>query len=232
MAGRQGVVQDRRARQPRVLFLCWEKLARDPVAQRLMAQRTWPFQVSAVETRDEWRRRGFSFQVDQVDALLEEFTVAVAHGYDAWVLMAAAEQRAARGAEVPFLLLLNPVLGASQHLNGSLVGYRAPRGPRVRLAFGLDHDEDGVRALTSKVAYVFGDNDRYSSQRDWSYLRGLGCRVYTVRGWHPRHRREIEEQLEEIIGEYSREVAESLATALLSSECSEPDDLLHAAAGT
>ncbi len=232
VAGGQGGVQDRRARQPRVLFLCWEKLARDPVAQRLVTQSTWPFQVCAVETREEWRRHGFSFQVDQIDALLEDFTVAVAHGYDAWVLMAAAEQRAVRGAAVPFLLLLNPVLGASQHLNGFLVGYRAPRGPRVRSAFGLDPDEDGLRALTSKVAYVFGDNDRYSSERDWSYLRGLGCRVFTVRGWHPRHRREIEEQLEEIIGEYSREVAAALATALLSSESSEPDDPLRVAAGT
>jgi hypothetical protein len=195
-----------------VLFLCGEKLARSATAQRLIVDQSWPFEVSAVPTPEDWRRRTFGFQTSYVDGLFEHYGVAVAHGYDAWVLMAAAEQRAARAAASPFLLLLNPVLGASQHLNGSLVGYRAPRGPRVRAAFGLEPDADGSRALTTRVAYVFGDNDRYSSERDWRYLRGLGCRVYTVRGWHPRHRGAVEEQLHEIIADYSREVVAKMAT--------------------
>jgi hypothetical protein len=194
-----------------VLFLCGERLGRSATARRLMTDPSWPFEVSAVATPRDWRRHSFGFQIAYVDGLFDDYGIAVAHGYDAWVLMAAAEQRSARGAENPFLLLLNPVLGCSQHLNGSLVGYRAPRGARVRSAFGLEPDVDGRRPLTSKVAYVFGDNDRYSSERDWRYLRGLGCRVYTVRGWHPRHRGAVEEQLQEIIADYSREVVGKVA---------------------
>ncbi len=226
MVAGQVVSQVRGAGPSRVLFLCGEKLARDPLAHRLMTQSDWPFEVFAVETCEDWRRRGFGSQVDQVDDLLEDYGIAVAHGYDAWVLMAAAVQRAKRGADIPFLLVLNPVLGTSQHLNGSLVGYRAPRSVRVRSAFGLDPDEDGQSSLTSRITYVFGDNDRYSAQRDWSYLRGLGCRVHTVRGWHPRHRVEIEDQLREIIADYSIELAESLAVAAPVGVAIESDDEL------
>ncbi len=209
----QAVTECAKAPATRVLFLRGEKLSRDPILQRLMSAADWPFQICSVTTRDEWRRRGFSYQVDQVDSLLDSFPIAVAHGYDAWVLMAAAEQRTARAEPAPFLLLLNPVLGESRHLNGSLVGYRAPRSPRVRTAFGLDPEAEGVRSLTGRVTYVFGDNDRYSSQRDWSFLRGLGCRVHTIRGWHPRHRREIEEQLADIISGYSHALSEALGAA-------------------
>lgn len=211
MAAGQVVARERGGEPLRVMFLCGERLAHSATAQRLMADPSWPFEVSAVATPEDWRRRSFGFQTAYVDGLFDDYGIAVAHGYDAWVLMAAAEQRAARDASCPFLLLLNPVLGASQHLNGSLVGYRAPRGARVRAAFGLEPEVDGRRALTSRVAYVFGDNDRYSSERDWLYLRGLGCRVYTVRGWHPRHRGAVEEQLLEIIADYSSEVVAKVA---------------------
>ena len=206
------------AARPRVLFLCWEKVAHGAAAQRLMSADRWPFEVIAVETGEGWRRLRFASQVDEVDRLLDDFAIAVGHGYDAWVLMAAAEQRTARGVTVPFLLLLNPVLGASQHLNGSLVGYRAPRGPRVRAAFGLDREEDGQRALIERAAYVFGDNDRHSSQADWRYLRGLGSQVHTIAGWHQRNWREIEEQLREVFATYALDIGELLGSRAAKSE--------------
>jgi len=223
----EGSVDDSAGGRPRILLLCWERIARRRIVERWLTDVRSPFAVDAVEAVDGWRRNPFARQVDEIDTLLDTHAVAVAHGYDAWVLMAAAEQRAARAASLPYLLLLNPVLGASQHLNGALVGYRAPRGTRVRTAFGLDAEEDGCRQLIERTTYVFGDHDRYSAQRDWSYLRGLGSRVHTIRGWHRINWAGVEGQLREVFADYAAEIAERLRQP-----SADPRDLLSRAAGS
>ena len=207
--------REKSAARDRVLFSCAEKVAQDPAAQRLLAEVFAPFDLSLVPSRSE-DRRAFAAAVTAVDAMLDDLLVAVGHGFDAWVLMAAAAERAARSVAVPYLLLLNPVLGACQHLNGSLLGYRAPRGRRVRAAFGLDVDEDGCRALIERTTYVFGDNDPHSSLRDWRYLRGLGCGVHVVRGWHERNRVAVESQVRDILVDYLRDLADRLARGRVS----------------
>ncbi len=199
-------------RGPRALFLHGAALGRNAFAQSLIGDADWPLEVVAVETLAVWRRRAFAEQVDDVDAQLETFSVAIGHGYEAWLLMAASQQRAERGARHPFLMLINPVLGTSQHLNGSFVGYRAPRSSRVRAAFGLDRGEEGSRELVERTAYVFGDNDRFSAERDWDYLRGLGSRVELIRGWHARNRREVGTALREVLAEHARELAGAVDT--------------------
>jgi hypothetical protein len=196
--------------RPRVLFLYGQAVVPDSMIGRFVGEAARLFEVRTVAT-GEWRRRDFAAEVNRVDALLAESAVAVGQSYDAWLLMAAAEQRSGRGDALPFLLLLNPVLGAAQHLNGSLLGYRAPRSRRVRAAFGLDPAEDGRKALMRRVTYVFGDNDPFSSQADWSYLRGLGCPVHVVRGWHHLHRRDVEQRLREILADYAHDTAAMIA---------------------
>lgn len=196
--------------RPQALFLSGQPVPHGSIVDRLVSEAARAFEVRTVETA-EWRRRDFTGEVNRVDDLLDECGVAVGQSYDAWLLMAAAEQRAVRGHRIPFLLLLNPVLGSAQHLNGALLGYRAPRSRRVRAAFGLDPDDDGRAALVRRVTYVFGDNDPFSSQSDWSYLRGLGCPVHVVRGWHQLHRRDVEERLREILAEYARRTAAAVA---------------------
>lgn len=196
--------------RPQALFLSGQPVPDGSMADRLVSEAARAFEVCTVET-GEWRRRDFTGEVNRVDALLDQYGVAVGQSYDAWLLMAAAEQRAVRGDRMPFLLLLNPVLGSAQHLNGSLLGYRAPRSRRVRAAFGLDPEDDGHAALMRRVTYVFGDNDPFSSQSDWSYLRGLGCPVHVVRGWHQLHRSDVEERLREILAEYARRTAAAIA---------------------
>jgi len=200
------------ATRERAVFLCREEIARDPSVRRLLHEALAPLDVSVAVTNRRVRR-GFAEQVAEIDAMLADCAVAIGHGYDAWVLMAAAAERADRDLLVPQLLLVNPVLGASQHLNGALLGYRAPRGRRVRAAFGLEADEDGLPELVERTTYVFGDNDPHSSLRDWRYLRGLGCRVHGIRGWHERNRASVEAQLFEVLADYARDlVAVSDAT--------------------
>lgn len=191
-----------------VLFLCAERVARDPSAGRLMAQAFRPCSLTVIAA-PRADGRSFAQRVAAVDRLLDAFPVAAAHGFDAWLLMAAAAERVERKAPVPQLLLFNPILGGSQHLNGALLGYRAPRGRRVRAAFGLELDHDGHPALIERTTYVFGDTDPHSALRDWRYLRGLGCSVHVVRGWHERNRVAIESQLHEIIANYMNDLESS-----------------------
>jgi hypothetical protein len=211
---------DDAAARERALFLCREEIARDPSVQRLLNDAFAPFAVAVVVTNRRVRR-GFAEQVAELDAMLADCAVAIGHGYDAWVLMAAAAARADRDVLVPQLLLINPVLGASQHLNGSLLGYRAPRGRRVRAAFGLESEDDGHPELVERTTYVFGDNDPHSSLRDWRYLRGLGCRVHGIRGWHERNRASVESQLFEVLAEYARDQA--AVSAATTGDDDEPD---------
>lgn len=187
-----------------VLFVCAERIARDPTVVRLLAGSFAPLDpVIVAASRDD--RRSFAERVAAIDRLLDGCEVGAGHGYDAWMLMAAAAERAERSASLPRLLLFNPVLGASQNLNGSLLGFRAPRGRRVRAAFGLDPEEDGDAALMARAAYVFGDTDPHSALRDWRYLRGLGCAVHIVRGWHERNRTAVEAQMRDVIVEFVRD---------------------------
>lgn len=214
MAGGEGDVgietEARTAGRPRALFLYGQPVVRGAMVERFVAEASRSFDVRTIET-GPWRRRDFAGEVDRVDTLLGESAVAVGQSYDAWLLMAAAEQRSGRGESTPLLLLLNAVLGTAQHLNGALLGYRAPRSRRVRAAFGLDPAEDGRRSLMRRVTYVFGDNDPFSSESDWSYLRGLGCPVHVIRGWHRLHRRGVEQRLREILADYSRAALASIA---------------------
>ena len=194
----------------RVLFMYGEAAGRSALTRSLVDDVAWPLSVVSVETRKEWRRHSFAEQVDEIDAQLERFSVAVGHGYEAWLLMAACEQRERIGKTIPFLMLINPVLGCSQHLNGALVGYRAPRSLRVRSAFGLDRREEGKRPLIARAAYLFGDNDRFSAETDWQYLRGLGSQVHVIRGWHDTNRARVGMALRDILIEHARGVVEAM----------------------
>ncbi len=156
------------------------------------------------------RPAGFAAQVNELDRCLSRCEMSVGHGFGGWLLMAAAEQRMRRGDSLPPLLLLNPVLGSSQHLNGSLIGYRAPRSERVRAAFGLDPNDGAVR-LVQRVEFVFGDNDRFSSEQDWRYLRGLGYEVQLIYGWHERHSHEVGLRLESVVEDYIASLPEEAA---------------------
>jgi hypothetical protein len=154
-----------------------------------------------------WKQRPFADQVAEVDAWLDAAEIAAGKSYGAWLLLAAAAQRAERGSGVPPLALWNAPLGQARHLNGALVGYRAPRAAQVRTALGIDLRHRGAILPTARLSFVFDDDNRQASDADAASLRRVGFDVHAVA------RREGETAV--AAGQRLRSVVESFAADLL-----------------
>jgi hypothetical protein len=127
-----------------------------------------------------WRRKSFGEQIGLLEGWLGEVQIGLGHSFGAWLLLAAAEQRVSLGAETPPLVLWNSPLGRGSHLNGALVGYRAPRSQRVRAALGLDPLHRGAILPTGSISFVFERNNRQAAPQDTARLAGVGFSVLSV----------------------------------------------------
>jgi len=127
-----------------------------------------------------WKQRRFAEQVTQVDSWLEAADLAAGKGYGAWLLLAAAAQRVERGSGFPPLALWNAPLGEARHLNGALVGYRAPRATRVRTALGMAAQHHGAILPTARLSFVYDGDSRQATDADASRLRRVGFDVHVV----------------------------------------------------
>jgi hypothetical protein len=127
-----------------------------------------------------WKLRRFSEQVTQVDGWLDSTDLAAGKSYGAWLLLAAAVQRVERGRGFPPLALWNAPLGEARHLNGALVGYRAPRAARVRRALGIAAQHHGAILPTARLAFVYDGDSRQATDADASQLCRVGFDVHFV----------------------------------------------------
>ena len=98
----------------------------------------WPEGFHAPPLTPEWLAQPFPWQVDCVEAWLEDKRAAVGFSWGAWLLLCASVERAEKGLEMPHLLLLSAHLGEGRFTGSAEEGYRAPRFQRVRQALGLE----------------------------------------------------------------------------------------------
>jgi len=145
----------------------------------LVATVDWDF-PAAPTVASFWKQRYFSEQVTQVDSWLDSTDIAAGKSYGAWLLLAAAAQRVERGRGFPPMALWNAPLGQAQHLNGALVGYRAPRADRVRTALGIAEEHRGAILPTARLVFVYDGDSRQATDADASELRRVGFDVHFI----------------------------------------------------
>ncbi len=142
----------------------------------LVLEVAWPGSCYAPPLSSERLARPFQLQVDEIDPLFS-CAVAVGFSWGAWLALAAAHQRLARGASIPRLLLLSPVLGRGGSGAAGL-GFFAPRSRRIRHALGLDQ---GSRVFSlSRTTIIRGASDPQCLADDARVLQCLGFTLHTV----------------------------------------------------
>lgn len=139
----------------------------------------WQFPASPA-VAPYWKQRYFAEQVDEVDSWLDASDLSVGKSYGAWLLLGAAVQRVERGCTFPPLALWNAPLGEARHLNGALVGYRAPRAARIRAALGIDAEHRGAILPTARLSFVFDADSRQATDADAARLQRVGFDVHFV----------------------------------------------------
>lgn len=150
----------------------------------LVAAHPWPVPLLAPELDEAWCVQPFAQQLSQVQGWLEGAGLAVGYSYGAWLLLAAAEERARGVAEPlptePGLLLLSPILGELGQLRGLL--QRAPRAVRLRTSLGLGEAEP--EGWLGGVRFLFGDDDPLVRPAEVARLAGRGLEVECVAAGH------------------------------------------------